>query len=451
MTIPGSSNVKTPTTPSLPSLTAHGLLAIALTLLGALLAPPRSLAAIGDLTYMDCIANLGANGCEQAANDSLRQAHAVAVSRDGNAVYVGSSDAITWFKRHSDGTLTYKGCIEQTARHGCLKARHGSLEDVSDIAISRDGKSVYAAAVSSKSITRFGRHSNGALTYKGCFANSGANGCKKPRHNSLGGPSGLTVSRDGRSVYVASYRPSGGPLTRFRRRPNGALRYGGCFASEGQRGCQTPTHNSLYFSYDVEVSPDGGEVYVGSRNGITTFKRGANGALAYGGCLADGGRQGCQMATHSSLQGSRDLAISPDGNSLYVASFDSITRFQRAADGALTYDDCMANGGAHGCQAPVHDSLRSPNDLAVSRDGESVYVASGWDNSITAFGRAFDGTLTYGECFANQGALGCEAPSHDSLGYASGVAVSRDGRSVYVAAGRTSHAITTFSRETSGP
>ncbi len=48
-------------------------------------------------------------------------------------------------------------------------------------------------------------YKDGALTYKGCFANLGANGCADPRHDSLGGASGVAVSPEGKSVYVASY------------------------------------------------------------------------------------------------------------------------------------------------------------------------------------------------------------------------------------------------------
>jgi DNA-binding beta-propeller fold protein YncE len=429
-----------------PSVSTYGLLAFAVALLAALLAPARSPAAIGDLTYVGCIANRSANGCEQAAHNSLDGADAVAVSRDGESVYVASNDAITRFKRHSSGALAYKGCIADRGAHGCEKARHSSLYDVVDLAVSRDGRSVYGVALLGNSITRFKRHSNGALAYKGCFANRGAHGCKKPPHNSLGYASGVVISRDGESVYVAS----ADAITRFKRHSNGVLRYGGCFANGGAHGCRRPRHDSLWGSSGVAVSPDGKSLYVASTTGVTAFRRSANGALAYRGCFANQGHHGCQAGTHNSLRKSRDLAVSADGKSLYVASAGAITAFGRAPNGHLAYQGCIANRGTLGCEAPVHDSLRFPNDLTVSRDGSSVYVASIVANSITAFTRASDGTLTYGDCFANQGGRGCELPGHDSLGYAHGVAVTRDGRSVYVAADK-GKSITLFSREVSGP
>jgi DNA-binding beta-propeller fold protein YncE len=266
--------------------------------------------------------------------------------------------AVTWFKRRSSGALTYEGCVAQARGHGCVKARDKSLDDVDDVVVSPDGKSVYVVASESNSITRFRRRANGALIYKNCFANGGDHGCKKPRHNSLGATleSGVAVSPDGRSIYVASGGRRSGSITRFRRRSNGALRYRGCFENGGAHGCRRPTHDSL--------------------------------------------------------KGSSGVAVSPDGNSLYVASSAAVTGFRRAANGALTYEGCVA---------------------------------------ITDLKRAADGTLTSGGCFANQGALGCELPVHDSLGRVFGVAVSGDGPSVYAVALSPANAITLFSREISEP
>jgi DNA-binding beta-propeller fold protein YncE len=428
---------------------AYGLLAFALALLAALFASAPSLAATGDLTYVGCIANFGANGCEQPTHDSLREAVAVAVSRDDQSVYVGSGRAVTWFKRRSSGALVYKGCITHGRTPGCREAGHGSLNYVEDLAVSRDGKSVYAVGYFSDSITRFKRRSNGALTYKGCFSNRGHYGCKEPPHNSLGRASGVAVSRDGKSLYAVA--TGGHSITRFKLRSNGALKYRGCFANFGDHGCKSPGNDSLTFAHGVAVSPDDNSVYVASAGAITRFDRSATGALKYRSCIANQRHDGCHPLAHGSLGLSREVTVSPDGTSVYVASHGGVTHFGRAPNGRLAYEGCIANGGAHGCQAAVHDSLSAPNGLALSRDGESVYVVSARDDAITAIRRGPDGALTYGGCFANEGALGCEAPIHDSLDAAFGVAVSQDGRSVYAVAAGTADSITLFRRERPAP
>jgi hypothetical protein len=93
--------------------------------LAALFVPAPALAETGDLTYLGCIANLGANGCEQPAHDSLRQPFAVAISGDGKSVYVGSHGAVTWFKRKSSGALANRAASPTTPSMGARRPATG--------------------------------------------------------------------------------------------------------------------------------------------------------------------------------------------------------------------------------------------------------------------------------------------------------------------------------------
>src|SRR5205823_3436907 len=78
-----------------------------------------------------------------------------------------------------------------------------------------------------------------------------------------------------------------------------------------------------------------------------------------------------------------------------------------ASTGALTYKGCIANGGAGGCVAPAHNSLGAANSVAVSADGKSVYVTSAGSNSITRFKReTTTGASQYKGCIANGGPHG---------------------------------------------
>jgi sugar lactone lactonase YvrE len=77
----------------------------------------------------------------------------------------------------------------------------------------------------------------------------------------------------------------------------------------------------------VRVSPDGGSVYLGDDLAIVVFERRHTGALHYDDCYSDASRVDCRQAPKFS--GADDLAVSPDGRSLYSAGYDSVGVFSR--------------------------------------------------------------------------------------------------------------------------
>jgi DNA-binding beta-propeller fold protein YncE len=393
------------------------------------------LASAAPLVYKDCIANKGADGCTQPAHDSLRGALGVAVSPDDRSVYVASilGNSVSRFKRSTSGALRYAGCIASKPDNGCSSLPKYLMWGAADIAISPDGSSLYVASFIGSTIEIFDRSPSGALTYRGCFENGGSYGCMEPSHRTLDGVGDVAVSPDGKSVYATS-EPFGNSITTFKRSPDGSLTDAGCFSNRGAHGCRRPAHNSLDFIGDVAVSPDGKSVYVTSGDSLTRFKRGVTGALTYAGCYARHGAHGCRKLRHGPLLGAGAVTVSPDGKSVYaVGLHDTLMRFKRQPAGALQFRGCIQDRGHAGCRRPRHRSLRGLSDVTVSPDAKSVYAASGRSNSLTRFRRSASGALHYAGCIANQGRHGCARPRHNSLDGASGVAVSSQGDSVYVA------------------
>ena len=88
------------------------------------------------------------------------------------------------------------------------------------MAVSPDGKSVYVASIGSDAVARLNRNTTtGAITQPagsaGCISETGAGPCADG--HALGGPFGVAVSPDGKSVYVASHFSDA--VARFDRAP----------------------------------------------------------------------------------------------------------------------------------------------------------------------------------------------------------------------------------------
>ncbi len=358
----------------------------------------------GALTPQGCIDDndVGADSCGDDS-DGLDGAGSVAVSPDGESVYVASDDdddAIVRFNRSGSGALTPRGCIEDNdppdGPDNCADAADG-LAGASSVAVSPDGESVYAATEGDNAIVRFNRNNSGALTSKECIDDNdaGADNCDDDT-NGLNGAGAVAVSPDGKSVYVIGEDDQA--IVRFNRDNSGALTPKGCIDDNdppaGPDNCGDDT-NGLEGAGSVAASPDGKSVYVtgGSDNTVVRFDRSASGALTPKGCIEDNdeGPDNCGNDTNG-LEGAGSVVVSSDGKSVYVTSEedDSIVVFKRNKSGALTPQGCIDDNdppdGADNCDDDTN-GLNSTEAPTVSPDGKSVYVTSEEDDAIVRFNR----------------------------------------------------------------
>jgi DNA-binding beta-propeller fold protein YncE len=461
------------------------VIGLALATSALLVVAATALAATGDLTQpagtAGCISQTGAGPC--ADGHGLLGPASVAVSPDGKSVYVASSEfcctsppddsAVVRFNRNPPtGAISQPagaaGCISDSGAGPCADGR--ALAGARAVAVSPDGKSVYVASFNSGAVARLNRNTTtGAISQPageaGCISvpdvSPGAEPCADG--HALGAPTGVAVSPDGKSVYVTDFAGNG--VARLNRNTTtGAIGQpagrAGCVSDNGtdNLGGTCADGHGLRQPFGLTVSPDGKSVYVASffsgavarlnRNTTTGAIRQPAGTA---GCVSEDGAGPC--ANGHALAGAWSVAVSPDGKTLYAASLDAdaVTRFDRnTTTGAIVQPEglpgCISDSGAGMCKDG--HGLDGTIAVSVSPDGKSLYVASQNSEAVanitrnTTTGAISQAAFTRG-CISEDGSGGC-ADGH-ALRAPQGVAVSPDKRSVYVAA-FSSRAVARFIR-----
>lgn len=329
---------------------------------------------------------------------------AIAASPDGRNVYVASSNsnAIAVFTRDSNtGELTQgegtAGCVADRGTEGC--ARANGLRGPNSVAVSPNGRNVYATAVGSDAVTIFRRNpETGELTQaaggNGCIANRPSPGCAPGR--SLQGADVVVVSPDGKNVYVGAFFGNAiavfdrNPLTGNLSQPNDDT---GCIGETGIGRCTNGL--ALLAPEGMAISADGNTVYAATAlsSALVVLNRDSSGALTQetdgSGCFVDSPRPGC--TTGQQLSGANAVAISPGDDSVYVTTLfsNTVSSFIRLRTGRLIQmpgtSACAINVLAVGCS--LARQLEAPEGVTASPDGLQVYASAFKSSAIDIFNR----------------------------------------------------------------
>jgi len=370
-------------------------------------------ATTGQLTFVEVVRD-GANGV-----DGLSRVISVVVSIDGEHVYAASygEHAIAVFSRNpTTGRLTFVE-MQQDGVSGV-----DGLQNAQSVTISPGGDSVYVAGGGDDAIAVFRRDADtGELTFLEVIED-GLNGV-----DGLDGAACVRVDAAGTHLYAAGLADNAVAV----------------FSRDSVTGRLTFVHrlkdgvdgvNGLDRARGLVIPADGDHVYAVGEfdDAVVVFDRdAASGQLAFVAALLDsqGGVDGLNYAW--------GVAVSPEGNQVYVAGYNdnSITQFDRdAATGQLTYVQ------THYDNVAGVDGLSWAVDVAISEDGKHVYVTGSADSAIALFARdVVTGQLTFVERLTDSAGGG------GAIGGAMDMALSPDGRHVYVAA-RFDNAVSVFSR-----
>ncbi len=214
----------------------------------------------------------------------------------------------------------------------------------------------------------------------------------------------------------------------------GALSLEGCVNSSGASNCGTAPDGSLTGLWDVAVSPDGKSVYTVANSTLTRFTADGQGRLSFQSCISSSLGSLCPKADTDVIRDASAVAVSPNGKSIYVTSrtYSSLALFSLDSDGDLTFDKCFSTADGDifdECDDPSSSPLSGALDVAVNPSNGAVYVAAA--GGVAEFTVGVGSALDYYQCFSADGSGGaCGAVP--SVRGGRRIAVSPDGREVFL-------------------
>ena len=330
---------------------------------------------------------------DDPAGRGLASPTRIRLSADGRRFYVASADndSVALLLRDDDsGELSYvRAVLDQRDQ---VIGIGGSR----DIAIAPTESHIYVAGADDSAIALF----DAALTFIAVERNNAG------AINGLQLPSAIAVAPDGRHVYSASF--SDAVIAIFDRDEDGALSFAGNYAGGGGNSLLTQP-SSLAFSSDgtlLLVADFGGDALHAIRRDVQSGELSPLATID-----RDNGPQ--------DLRGIASVALSPDnGVAVALSVLTNSALLFNVAEGTneLTFRGTMP-------------AMATPTASTFSADGRHLYTTSGGNNVVLAFERRNEGS-TFPQIQVIR-----DSESGMDLVSPSAIAATRDGRSIYIASG----------------
>jgi hypothetical protein len=391
------------------------------------------------------------------------------------AVWAGSAAAVASAAPPAAGgleALPGSPCLGSTLlATGCPSA-NPALQAIAGIAISPDGRTLYAATTyGNGSVVAIRRSPTGALgPVLNCISANPTTACGASSGSSLITPDGITVSAQGR-VYVISGNGNSGSVTAFSTASDGSLGAKlDCASSPGlapTTGCTSAP--GMGIAQGVAIT-SGGTLYIASfldytRGSVVALPTLSDGSLGSEiNCVETTGYAGGTCLTDTTaIESATNVVVGPQGiyvtSSDYQADYGEVTGFATDPGGAIGLPlGCVGDTASTcGTKAP---GLAGARGLAISSDARLYVAASptpfgttgphGAIGTLTAFPLQSTGGIGAElNCLGSSVATGC-TPAAGLLG-ADTILVTADG-DIYVASAysTTDGAVAAFSRQANG-
>lgn len=251
--------------------------------------------ASGALDFLGCLTALpsGSPPCARTRKNAIDTPRGMLIAPDGRSLYLASQrlgSVVTFDLDPADGSIAFRSCVTESSRlqPSCQVAgtgrrrSFGGLDAPTGLALSPNGRSLYATSVFGSVETFRRNRRTGNLTATGCIsALRESPGCtvipaatRLADGTGLSGARGVVVSRNGRWLYVAAGADSS--LAVFKRNAaSGKLSYLGCMTADAKLGpkgngacskiLRTGTRrgygSGLYKVSQLLLSPDGRWLY----------------------------------------------------------------------------------------------------------------------------------------------------------------------------------------------
>jgi DNA-binding beta-propeller fold protein YncE len=341
------------------------------------------------------------------------------------------------------GTLTY-GCItsdsevpnfETMREKQTLTDNRSGVDGLGGARVAEltpDGRQLLVVSADDNSLSTFNTHPNFELSFSQIFVNDS-------NISGLNGATSLALSSDGHRAYIVSFYDSAVAIFerdeqenyQFIRSIRDGLPYEDVFSDkESVRAKDTL---GLLGAYDIAIAPDNSQIFVASvaSNAVSVFDTNGSNNIVSKQVIRDSDN------IEYGLGGAVNIVVTPDGSQVIVAGFneDSITIFNRTANGLLEHSQTLVNGKHQ------VEKLEAPQGLAVSPDGRYLYVACSGSDAILVFARNEQEQDKYSfiQSMSNSD------EDVNGLGGASYVTTSPDGMRVFVAS-ETDKAVVTLTK-----